>query len=170
MAALELLESMGLVLPKLIFTEDGRVWGLGSEIAITNSGMLFVEHNGDRAMAFNNINIVNSNVGIVALQSTLTNIDTTVGNIKEQGNVEIANALSGLTERITASALSDEHKREILEQIELIGGQAEASAGERKIPIVKGAMAFIERTLTAATGLATVWTTFGPAIKKFFGL
>lgn len=140
-----------------------------SDIAITRRGILYLEQGGV-GMSFNNINIVNSTVGVVSLQSTLTNIDTSVGNIKQKGYTDLSEALTQLTEQIVASKLSDHVKKEALEQVELIGEQAEKEPKDRKPSIVKGSLAFLDKAINAAAGLATIWTVCGPAIRKFFGI
>lgn len=139
-----------------------------SDIAITERGITYIEHGG-MSMMFNNINIVNSNVGVVSLQSTLTNIDASVGNIKQKGYTDLSEALSQLTEQIMSSELSEHAKKEVLEQVELIGEEALKEPNHRKPSIVKGSLAFLEKALNAAAGLASIWAVCGPAIRKFFG-
>jgi hypothetical protein len=120
-------------------------------------------------MTLNNINITNSTVGVFALQSTLTNIDANVGNLKQQGVTDLAQVLSTMTAKIADSGLDDAAKRDTLEQVELISEQAIKEPKERKVSIVKGAFALLEKVLVGASGLATLWNTSGDSIKRFFG-
>ncbi|NMB87481.1 MAG: hypothetical protein GYA17_03915, partial [Chloroflexi bacterium] len=167
--ALDMLHTLGLVEANLKFEPGGRVSHIFSSLEITPQGMIFLEK-GDTAVTFNHIHIVNSNVGIVSLQSTLTNIDVRLGNIKQQGHTDLAGALSTLTEQVTHSTLAEGHKQELLEQVELLGEQAEKGPQERKMAIVKGALAFLEKALETAANLATIWSIQGPIIKTFFGI
>lgn len=121
-------------------------------------------------MTFNNINVVNSTVGIVAIESTLTNIDARVGNIRQKGDKDIAAALARVSEAVMNSPLGAHDQGEVLEQVDLIAEQAEKAPAERRSAVVKGALAFLEGILANVANLATVWGTAGPTIRGYFGI
>lgn len=165
LGALKLLESMLLVETKLVWTEDKRIYGWLSKVRITDRGILYLE---GANMTFNNITISN-NSGIIALQSTLSNIDMRVGIIRQTGNEELASALKELTESVTGSALTETDKKRALEQVDSLAEQAEKQPGERKHAYIDGAMSVLGSMLSAAANLATIWAACQPVIAAFFG-
>jgi len=169
LAALKLLESTGFVTLRLVFGEDGRVYEVLSEIDITPGGLQSLEQRGGH-VTYNHISIKDSSGVVVAIQSTLSNIDAHVGDIKQKGNADIAQVLSTLTERIVASHLSESHKQEVLEQVEQLSDQAATDPAKRKPAIVKGSLAVLDKALGVAANLAVLWATFGPQIRAFFNI
>jgi hypothetical protein len=168
LTALRSLECMGLIEARLTFTEDHRVWDTGSRIAITNQGILFLEKG--TTMKFNNLNIVNSTVGVVSIESTLQEIDVAIGNLNQKGQVDIAKILAAITEQVTNSTLPAEGKADALQQVEQLGEQAAKEPAQRKPAIIKGSMAFLEKALSVGANLATLWATWGPALSRYFGI
>jgi hypothetical protein len=161
-------ESAGFVTMKLIYTEDGKIYHMGSDINITESGLLYLE--GKANMAFNNINITNSTVGVFALQSTLNNIDVGIDNLKQRGHEDLGGALSKLTEAIAKSGLAESEKKDLLEQLELVTEETKKPQPERKPAIVKGAISYLEIGTKAVSALTTAWQVCGPLIRKYFGI
>lgn len=140
------------------------------ELVITDAGLEYIDK-GDKAVMFNNINISNnSTVGVVALHSTLTNIDTNIGILEDNNNKEISSALSELTESISSLDLAEKNKIEALEQIEVISEEATKISSERKTNYVKGALAFLDKVQTTAENFKEVWIKAEPIIRTFFGL
>jgi hypothetical protein len=99
-------------------------------------------------------------------------IDAHIGKLAEDPDTRnVADALKELTQAIGAeAALADEQRRELLEQLELLGEQARAPAEQRKRGIIKPVIDTLAGVCTGAGGLVAVWTTWGPAIKLFFGI
>ena len=168
LAALKRLEGLGLLTLKLTYTEGGRIWHFGRPIDITEQGLHYLERGG--TVAFNNINITNSTVGVVALQSTLTNIDASIGNIRNSGNQELANALSKMTETATNADLSENQKKDVLGQIELLSEQAQKPENERRPAIAKAAYSLLNTIATTVDSLSKIWIVCGPIISSFFGI
>jgi len=167
--ALKKLESMKLIRMNLTRDESGRVIKFWSSIEITDEGIQFLDHGG-KGMTFNNIHIVNSNVGIVSVQSTLKNIDVKVGNLKQKGDTRLAEALAAITEQVANSELAESDKKDTLEQVELLSEQADKEPEDRKLAIVRGALAFLEKALLNAANLTIIWETWGHVIKAFFNI
>lgn len=167
LTVLQHLHSISLIKASISFHE-GRVWDLFTKFEITDQGMLFLEKG--VTVKYNNFNISNSNIGVIAIDSTLHEIDVTIGNLNQKGKVEIAKTFSSMTEEVMKSALSENEKGEVLQQVEVLGEQAAKSPAERKPAIVKGAMAFLEKALSVGANLATLWGTWGPAIRTYFGI
>ena len=164
--ALRSAESAGLVTMRLIVTEDGKIWD--SKIYITERGLLYLE--GKAKMSFNNVNITNSTVGVFALESTLSNIDVGIGDLKQQGHEDLGGALSKMTEAVAKSSLSEQEKKDLLEQLELVTDEAKKPKHERKPAIIKGAFSLLETGTKAIAALAAAWHLCGPLIRKHFGI
>lgn len=153
----------------LIFSPSGKVDHLTSSISITDQGIMSIEK-GDKTMIFNNIYINKSTVGVVAFESTLSNIDVTIGNLKDSGNIDIAKAISSISENVVDSNINDKQKKEVLERIELLAEEAKKKPEIRRITIVTEIVTFIEKTLSVTSKLASVWNSCGPILIKYFGL
>jgi hypothetical protein len=167
LSALQALESNGFVRLKLAWTEDGRVWSFGSEFDITEQGIRYLEKG--VAMTVNNVSITGSTVGVFAMQSTLTNVETAIGNLNSQGQSEIAHRLADLKDEIGRSTLLDPDKKELLEQIEIIAAEAGKSASERKPSIIKSAISYIGTLAAGAASVKKLWETCGPFLRQHFG-
>jgi hypothetical protein len=84
---------------------------------------------------FNSINIRDSNVGVVNT-GQLTQVDTAITTIARQGNAQLAAALKSLTEVVLAnSALSSPAKKEAVEILSTLSGEATLPANQRKSSI-----------------------------------
>jgi hypothetical protein len=116
---------------------------------------------------------IRGNVGIFN-QGEIANINSltvNVSSLAESGNVEVANALKNLTEAIASSQeLTAEKRAEALDLLEELSKQANLARENRSKPVSLKAIA-TELTLICSTagGLATVWGTYGSAIKTFLG-
>lgn len=121
-----------------------------------------------------NINITGSSIGMLNtgeikdIQSISVNVDS----LKQSGQTDVASALIALTEAIASSQEIDTSQRnDLLDQIEELSKQATLPPEKRaKIGIIKSLTAGIATGLAAAGGLAEVWSTWGPAIRTYFGI
>lgn len=168
-AALDRLEKKGLIKTKLILDENNRIWGLGSELEITDQGIEYLRNEGN-PVTFNNINISNSTIGVIAIQSTLTNIDSHIGELKRSGSTDLAEALSKLTEALTSSVLKEPQRAEALEQVEIIAEEASKPTSDRKTSYVRGALALLKGINSGVAELKSIWEKIEPIVRGFFGL
>lgn len=120
-------------------------------------------------MASNNITITNSSGVVVALQSTLNNIDVAIDNLKQGGHEDLGDALSKMAEAIAKSSLAESEKKDLLDQLELVTEETKKPQAARKSAIVKGAVSYLEIGTKAVGALAAAWTVCGPLIRKYFG-
>jgi hypothetical protein len=124
-------------------------------------------------MGMSGINIVNSTVGMLntGQMNNIGSIAVNVGKLNDSGLAEVAAAIKALTHAVAATTeLSDEAKSSSLEQLESLSEQALLPEKERMKPgILRAIGNMLSSTLAAAGGLAEVWSTWGPAILKFFG-
>jgi hypothetical protein len=98
-------------------------------------------------------------------------ISANVSTLSESGHAEIARAIKELTEAIAESQeLSADERTYILENLDELSKQAALSPDERaKTGVIKSLVSGVGGSLSAAGGLAEVWTTWGWAIRAFFG-
>jgi hypothetical protein len=99
-------------------------------------------------------------------------ISVNVSGLARAGYQEAAEALKKVTEAVTHSAgLTARERTELLELLDELSKQAVLSRTQRAKPgVVKGVLTGLATGLAAAGGLAEVWSTWGPAIQRFFGL
>lgn len=119
------------------------------------------------------IHLSNSTVGILNtgeiedVQSISVNIST----LAESGHAEMAKAIKELTEAVAASQeLSADERAYVLENLEELSKQALLPPNERaKLGVIKSLASGVGASLSAAGGVAEVWSTWGGAIRAFFG-
>ena len=92
--------------------------------------------------------------------------------MSKSGAHEVAESIKQITEAVSKSHdLTESTKLTVLEQLEELSKQALIPIENRsKSGIIKAIISTLATTLSTAGGLAEVWTTWGPAIQKFFGL
>ncbi len=119
------------------------------------------------------ITISNSNIGILntGQVESIGSITLHVQNLAASGNPDVAKALNSLAEAIGASREVSEHvKSEALDQLDELARQAAVEPHQRaKLGVIKSLFQGLATTLSAAGGLAEVWSTWGHEIRKFFG-
>jgi hypothetical protein len=122
------------------------------------------------SISMNGINISNSNIGILNT-GEIEDIQSISVNIKS-GTHEVAEAIKQITGAVSKSPdLAAPIRSMVLEQLEELSKQALIPIENRSKPgIIKAIISTLATTLSAAGGLAEVWSTWGPAIQKFFGL
>lgn len=129
------------------------------------------EHSGTHGSA---ISFAGSTIGILntgVFQNT-GNLAVSVDKLAASGQPELAEALKRLAEAITTSGeLTPGSRADALEQLDELGRQAISSPEKRaKISVIRAVFQSLATTLSAAGGLAEVWSTWGTTIRKFFGL
>jgi hypothetical protein len=119
------------------------------------------------------IHLSNSTVGILNTGEIedVQSISVNVSTLAESGHAEMAKAIKELTEAVAASQeLSADERAYVLENLEELSKQASLPSNERaKSGVIKSLIAGVGGSLSAAGGLAEVWSTWGTAIRGFFG-
>jgi hypothetical protein len=119
------------------------------------------------------IKISNSTIGILNTGQikNIESININIGKLNDAGLDEVADALKNITAAVAESTeLAADVKSNTLEQLESLSEQAILPTNERSKPgVMKAVFTTLSGTLTAAGNLAGIWSTWGPAIKKFFG-
>lgn len=119
------------------------------------------------------INISNSAIGLLNTGEIedVESISVNISKPEQQGEEAVARALRSLAESIENNeSLQPETRATVLDQLEELSTQAALPVEERsKAGVLKAIVNGIASTLSAAGGLAEVWTTWGPVIQRFFG-
>jgi hypothetical protein len=119
------------------------------------------------------VHLHNSVIGILNTGEieNVQSISVCVATLAESGNIDIAAALKNLTEAVARNSdITSAQRSELLEQLEELGRQATLPPEKRTKPsVIKAIISSVAGTLGAAGALAEVWSTWGPAIRTFFG-
>ena len=118
---------------------------------------------------FHNINIKNSNVGVVNT-GELHQVDTAVSVIGSQGEPQLAGALKALTEAVVASTAMDAAARqETIEILSALGSEATAQKSQRRAGVARPLLRRLRELLSIAADLSSVAQAAVPIIAAAFG-
>lgn len=97
---------------------------------------------------------------------------STLNYIATVEDIEVGQALRYLTDEVVASdELPEETKVELIQQLKELSRQAALPSKNRSSRgVLKAILASIASGIGLASGLTTVWSTWGETISKFFGL
>lgn len=115
------------------------------------------------------VSISNSRVNGLNLGSIVGDMNATLTTLEQQGSADLASALKALTETLAADTSLGERRRELLENLSIIGEQGRLPTGERKTGIVKAAYRYVGDGVAISANAATIWSIWGPQIAAFFG-
>ncbi len=119
------------------------------------------------------IKISNSTIGMLNTGQikNIESININIGKLNCAGSDEVADALKNIASAVAESTdLEDLDKSSTLEQIESLSEQAILPQNERLKPgVIKAVFSTLSSTLATAGSLASIWATWGPVIKNFFG-
>ena len=120
------------------------------------------------------IKVVNSAIGVFNAGeiNSLDSISTNIATLEKSDSPKIAEALCVVAESVTNNQeVSPEQREELLDIIEEISEQATLETDKRrKTAVIKSLLGGLAMGMGAVGSLAEVWSTWGPAILKFFGL
>jgi hypothetical protein len=122
-------------------------------------------------VAFHNINISNSNIGVLntghleIINSAITQLN------QETGSEAVSAAISALTSAIGSSnELSTEKKNEAVEILSVIASEATVPKENRRGAILRPLLTSLSDIIQSAAGLMQIWQSVAPAITQYFGL
>lgn len=121
----------------------------------------------------NNINIDRSVIGMLNAGSIqdVERIDINVTALAQSGNEDVAAALKALTEAVASSDdLSAEQRTDLLDQLNLVSGQAAMAPESRKAGVIKPVLSALATGLNAVGSLAQVWAVTGDVVCAYFGV
>lgn len=111
-------------------------------------------------------NVGNVNTGVV-----LGNMEANLQQLTRAGHADLAADLQQLVQAVVATdALPEDRKKEVLQQVAILGEQAAAGTEERKIGAVKAIVSALRESLAVSGSLASLWSVLGPKLIAFFGL
>jgi hypothetical protein len=119
------------------------------------------------------MHISDSNIGVLNT-GEIKNVENLSSNIKileGKGQADVACALTNIAQAVLDSnELADTQRTAVLAQLDHLGKEA-AQSEDKRTPhvVIKPIFDAIGTTLSAAGGAAAVWSTWGPAIRAFFG-
>jgi hypothetical protein len=117
---------------------------------------------------FHHINIQGSNVGVVNT-GRLSQVDTAISVIGQQGDPQLAGALKTLTDAVVASAaLTATAKQEAIEILSTIGIEATAPAPQRRGGVARALLARLKELLSVSADLIEVGHATWPLILAAF--
>ncbi len=119
-----------------------------------------------------NISIVRMNVtGTVNFGQIVGNIHEYITQIKNSGNVNLADSLNELIQAAEKDQnLSEDQKQEFAENIELIAEEAEREPHERRVSRVKATLKYVPSIINTSAALVTLWDQYIPVIVSYFGI
>jgi hypothetical protein len=119
--------------------------------------------------AFHNINIRDSNVGVVN-SGDLQLVDSAISVIANAGDARLAVTLKDVTEAIHAQGNLDAGlKREAIEIVSAIATEATQPVGQRRFGVARPLIARLREILSTTADLATVAQAAIPIIAAAFG-
>jgi hypothetical protein len=97
-------------------------------------------------------------------------ISVNLSTLEREGYEKAAEGLKEITEAVTRCLeISAAERSELLDMLDELSRQALLMRSKRAKPgVVKGILAAVATGLSAVGGLAEVWSTWGPAIERFF--
>lgn len=116
-----------------------------------------------------NVTVTGGTVGAINF-GTVNDIQVNIQTMTKNGDVEIADKLLDLTNAIlNAKDATQEAKNELLDQVAFLTAQANTPPAERKLGLIKAAVAGVKEGAAVIASAAGAWTAAEPIIKGFFG-
>jgi len=109
--------------------------------------------------------------GTVNFGQIVGNIHEHITQIKNSGNVNLADSLNELIQAAEKDQnLSEDQKQEFAENIELIAEEAEREPHERRVSRVKATLKYVPSIINTSAALVTLWDQYIPVIVSYFGI
>ncbi|MDA8340513.1 MAG: hypothetical protein M0Z70_14530 [Nitrospiraceae bacterium] len=109
---------------------------------------------------------VGGDVGVINTGQIYGSIQVNIETLKESNQAELAEAFNRLTEAIKDSDVDDKTRYEQMENVDFLITQFKVPQEKRKHGVIKA----IERFLSNAANLTTIWEQVGPFIMKTLGI
>ena len=118
------------------------------------------------------INIGTMNVaGTANFGQIVGNITQHINQIKNSGDIDLANSLNKLIQAGEKDPdLSEDQRQELAENIEVLAEEAEREPHERRISRVKATLQYVPSIINTSAALVTLWDKYLPAIASYFGI
>lgn len=104
------------------------------------------------------VHISNSTISNLNLGNVVGDLNSSIQQLDTEGRNDLAEALRNLTEAVGASGdLNDEIRKEMLEHLSIVSGEAAKPAGSRKMGPLKTSFEAIKSGLAVGTQLMMLW-------------
>jgi len=121
-------------------------------------------------ITLNNIHVSNSEVGVLNT-GTIENVDATVTVLKTEGNMELAEAVTALSEAVIKSReIADNDKNKILELLSSLSEEALAPKEKRKTAVAKILLSELSDMLGGITTISAIWGKATGIFHQIFGI
>ncbi len=118
----------------------------------------------------NMIKIENSGIIGAVNTGTIQSLNVSLTNIN-QSNKELASAIKSFTEAVIKEpGLTDEQKKEIIEQISVLGQEIEQPKEKQRKGLLKTLMGGIKNSIQTAVTLDSLWSISERLIRVYLGL
>jgi hypothetical protein len=115
-------------------------------------------------VSLNNIKVENSVVGSINT-GTVGSVDVSITMLKQNGDTQLAEALTKLSEAVLANTVLQAHqKNEALEILSLIANEASAPPNRRRTSALKPLLSRLRDIISTAGDLTTIWQQWGTVV------
>lgn len=121
-------------------------------------------------MTFNNINVSNSNIGMINTGKVYAEtIDLAISSLKNHNQLEVAKALKEMTEAVLRNQEMDNINREkLMELLSYIAEESIKPATYRKKHLIMDNIEKVTQCVSLIESIKKVWDYAYPIIKNFF--
>jgi hypothetical protein len=103
-----------------------------------------------------------------AIRASMADLVNAVTGLQQSGQVDVAQALKNLAERVLGCDLLPQTRHEIIENLVFIGQQAQMLPEKRKRGVVKAALSYLKHAMQPVEPLHDAWHTHGRTLENFF--
>lgn len=107
-------------------------------------------------LVLNNIKIDRSTIGVLNT-GVVTNLDSAVTVLNQQGQSELGKAIAQFTEQLAGSGLSPTNKEKVAELLSALSTEAIAPKSNQKKAVVPPLLSEISGLIQGAAGLVQLW-------------
>jgi hypothetical protein len=103
-----------------------------------------------------------------AIRASMADLVNAVTGLQQSGQVDVAQALKNLAERVLGCDLLPQTRQEIIENLVFIGQQAQMLSEKRKRGVVKAVLSYVKLAMQPVEPLHDAWHTHGRTLENFF--
>jgi Mg-chelatase subunit ChlD len=112
------------------------------------------------------VHISNSTISNLNLGNVVGDLNSSIQQLSTEGRNDLAEALRKLTEVVGASEqMNDEVRKEVLEHLSIVSGEAAKPAGSRRMGPLKTSLEAVKSGVALGTQLLTLWQGAEHALK-----
>jgi hypothetical protein len=115
-----------------------------------------------------NVNVQNSNVGVINLGVIEGDLSAAITTLRTQGSEDIAMHLDRLREAVKNADTLGDRRGEVLQALAAVAHEAEQSPDRRKPAVVKMLLESVSPIVATVAGLTEIWHAAYPVIAQFF--